>query len=59
MTIQNDMKKLRDKANAERHKSKTDKKITTVENDKDWFKTECLALDGINKEQKKVMAQLK
>jgi hypothetical protein len=53
------MKKLRDKANAERHKSKTDKKITTVENDKDLFKAECLALDGINKEQKKVMAQLK
>lgn len=56
MAIQNDMKKLRDKANAERHKSKTDKKVTTVENDKEWFKAECLTLDGINKEQKKVVA---
>ena len=59
LVISKDMKELRDKANGERHKAKNEKKIVTMIQDKEWFKNECLALDTINKEQKKLLHQLK
>ena len=49
------MKELRDKANGERHKVKNESKMVTMLKDKEWFKNECLALDTINKEQKKLL----
>lgn len=59
LVISKDMKELRDKANGERHKAKNESKMVTMLKDKEWFKNECLALDSINKELKRLLCHSK
>jgi hypothetical protein len=57
--VQRDMKDLKEKASAERLKSKLDARLVHLEKERDWFRDECLQLDKMSKDQKKLLASLK
>lgn len=57
--VQKDMKDLKEKANSERIKAKMDTRLVHLEKERDWFRTECLQLDKMNKDMKKLLATLK
>lgn len=48
--VQRDMKDLKEKASAERLKSKMDTRMVHLETERNWFRDECLQLDKIAKE---------
>ena len=48
--VQKDMKDLKEKANAERHKTKQNQKMITLQEEREWFRREALTLDKINKD---------
>jgi hypothetical protein len=53
------MKNLKEKANAQRHASKQDQRAVKLEQERDWFRSECLALHKLCKQQKQTIADLK
>jgi hypothetical protein len=57
--VQKDMKDLKEKANSERIKAKMDARLVHLEKERDWFRAECLQLDKMNKDMKKLLASLK
>jgi flagellar motility protein MotE (MotC chaperone) len=57
--VQKDMKDLKEKANSERIKAKMDARLVHLEKERDWFRAECLQLDKMNKDMKKLLATLK
>lgn len=57
--VQKDMKDLKEKANSERIKAKMDARLVHLEKERDWFRAECLQLDRMNKDMKKLLANLK
>jgi hypothetical protein len=57
--VQKDMKDLKEKANSERIKAKMDARLIHLEKERDWFRAECLQLDKMNKDMKKLLASLK
>ena len=57
--VQKDMKDLKDKANSERIKAKNDARLVHLEKERDWFRAECLMLDRMNKDMKKLLSNLK
>jgi hypothetical protein len=58
-TIMKEMKELRDRAAAERHKAKQDARLINLEKERDWFRREALKLDRMCKDQKKILSRLK
>jgi hypothetical protein len=54
-----EMRELKEKASAERHKAKNDARIVNLEKERDWFRREALKLDKMCKDQKRVMSRLK
>ena len=48
--VQKDMKDLKEKASAERLKSKMDARMIHLEKERDWFREECLQLDKVAKD---------
>lgn len=57
--IQKDFKDLKLKANAERQRGKNDARMITLNEERDWFRQEALALDRINKDQKRALHDMK
>ena len=48
--IMKDMQDLKDKANAEHLKAKSDEKMIQLEKERDWFRSEALKLNKIQKD---------
>lgn len=57
--VQRDMKDLKEKASVERIKAKMDARLVHLEKERDWFRSECLQLDKMAKDYKKLMVTLK
>ena len=57
--VQKDMRDLKDKASVERIKAKQEARLINIEKERDWFRKEALCLDKMNKENKKVLANLR
>jgi len=57
--IQRDMKELKLKASAERHKAKGDARMITLQEEREWFRMEALTLDKINKDQKRALYEMR
>ena len=57
--VQKDMRDLKDKASVERIKAKQEARLINLEKERDWFRKEALCLDKMNKDHKKVLADIK
>ena len=57
--VSKDMRDLKEKANVERIKAKSQARLVHAEKERDWFRKEALQLDQINKENKIVMIEMK
>lgn len=57
--VQKDMRDLKEKASVERIKAKQEARLVNLERERDWFRREALELDQMNKDHKKVLAELK
>ena len=57
--VQKDMRDLKEKASAERIKAKQEARLINLEKERDWFRKEALCLDKMNKDQKKVLENMK
>jgi hypothetical protein len=57
--VQRDMRDLKEKANVERIRAKMDARLLHLEKERDWFRSECLTLDKMTKDQKKRLHALK
>ena len=53
------MRDLKEKASAERIKAKRDGRLVHLERERDWFRSEALELDKMNKDHKKVVSDLR
>ena len=53
------MRDLKEKASVERIKAKQESRLVNLERERDWFRREALELDHMNKDHKKVLAELK
>ena len=53
------MRDLKEKANVERIKAKQEARLVNMERERDWFRREALDLDKMNKDHKKILAELK
>ena len=58
-SIMKEMKELRDKAAAERHKARSEARLVNLEKERDWFRREALKLDKMCKDHKKILERLK
>jgi hypothetical protein len=57
--IMKDMSDLRDKADAEQLRLKQDKKMISLEQERDWFRSESMRLSKLYKEQKVILERVK
>ena len=57
--IMKDMSALRDKADAENLRLKQDKKMISLEQERDWFRSESMRLSKLYKEQKVILDRVK
>ena len=57
--VQKDMRDLKEKASAERHRAKQEARLINLEKERDWFRKEALALDRMNKDHKRALNQVK
>ena len=57
--VQKDMRDLKEKASVERIKAKQEARLVNMESERDWFRREALELDKMNKDHKRVIAELK
>ena len=53
------MRDLKEKASVERIKAKQESRLVNLERERDWFRREALELDHMNKDHKKVLAELR
>ena len=53
------MRDLKEKANVERIRAKQEAKLVNLERERAWFRREALELDQMNKDHKKVLAELR
>ena len=53
------MRDLKEKASIERIKAKQESRLVNLERERDWFRQEALELDQMNKDHKKVLAELR
>ena len=57
--IMKEMRELKEKASAERHKAKQEARLINLEKERDWFRREALKLDKMCKDHKRILAKLK
>ncbi len=57
--VQKDMRDLKEKASIERIKAKQEARLVNMEKERDWFRREALELDKMNKDHKRLVAELR
>jgi len=57
--VQKDMRDLKEKASVERIKAKQEARLVNMEKERDWFRREALELDKMNKDHKRLLADLR
>ena len=57
--VQKDMRDLKEKASVERIKAKQEARLVNMEKERDWFRKEALELDKINKDNKRLLMEMK
>ena len=53
------MRDLKEKASIERIKAKQEARLVNLEKERDWFRREALELDKMNKDHKRLVAELR
>ena len=53
------MRDLKEKASVERIKAKQEARLVNMEKERDWFRREALELDKMNKDHKRLLADLR
>ena len=54
-----EMRELKEKASAERHKAKQESRLVNLEKERDWFRNEALKLDKEGKDHKRILKKMK
>ena len=57
--VQKDMRDLKEKASVERIKAKQESRMVNMEKERDWFRSESLQLDKMNKDNKRLIVELR
>ena len=57
--VKKDMRDLKEKASVERIKAKQEARLVNMEKERDWFRREALELDKMNKDHKRLIAELR